>query len=71
MKQFVIQEQLAQAVLNYLATCPYANVFQLIQGLQTLQEFQPATPAPQEPAPTLTPEIQPEAVAEAKTETTN
>ncbi len=57
MKQFVISQELAQGVLNYLATQPYAQVFQLIQGLQNLQEVgggqssEPLAPQAVEEAP--------------------
>ena len=35
-KQFIIQEDLANAILQYLASKPYGEVFQLIGGLQQL-----------------------------------
>ncbi len=34
---YEIEDQLAQAVLNYLATRPYQDVFQLIAQLQALK----------------------------------
>ena len=36
-KQFIIQEDLANAILQYLASKPYGEVFQLIGGLQQLR----------------------------------
>ena len=45
-KQFIIQEDLANAILQYLASKPYAEVFQLIGGLQQLRMFE--SPKPQE-----------------------
>jgi hypothetical protein len=36
-KQFIIQEDLANAILQYLASKPYGEVFQLIGGLQQLK----------------------------------
>lgn len=36
-KQFIIQEDLANAILQYLASKPYSEVFQLISGLQQLR----------------------------------
>jgi len=36
-KQFIIQEDLANAILQYLASKPYSEVFQLIGGLQQLK----------------------------------
>ncbi len=38
MKQFLIPEALAQALLNYMAEQPYKQVFQLVIALQTLKE---------------------------------
>jgi len=34
-----ISEELAQAILNYLSTKPFAEVVKLVQGLQSLQEI--------------------------------
>jgi len=45
-KQFIIQEDLANAILQYLASKSYAEVFQLIGGLQQLRIFE--SPKPQE-----------------------
>ena len=36
-KQFIIQEDLANAILQYLASKPYGEVFQLIGALQQLR----------------------------------
>lgn len=36
-KQFSIGEELAQAILSYLATRPYQEVFRLIAALQQLK----------------------------------
>lgn len=32
-----INQELAQAILNYLVTKPYAEVYGLVQGIQKLQ----------------------------------
>lgn len=32
--RYVVNEQLAQAILDYLATRPYCEVFKLVQALQ-------------------------------------
>jgi len=45
-KQFIIQEDLANAILQYLASKPYGEVFQLISALQQLRMFE--SPKPQE-----------------------
>lgn len=37
MKKAEITEEFAQQLLNYLSTCPYGQVFQLVQGLAALQ----------------------------------
>lgn len=47
MKSFLIKEDLANHVLNYLAGRPYVEVYQLVQGLQQL----PEAPGPMEVAP--------------------
>lgn len=39
MKQFIITEELAQTILNYLATRPYAEVSQLVPRLQSVKPF--------------------------------
>lgn len=39
---FNIDEKLAQAILQYLATRPYAEVFQLIGGIQQLKRVEVA-----------------------------
>lgn len=51
MKQFVISEQLAQGVLNYLATQPYAQVFQMIEAIKSLQEVSPTPSVPPQTIP--------------------
>lgn len=38
MKTFTITEEQAQQILNYLSTCPYGQVYQLVQILMTLEE---------------------------------
>jgi hypothetical protein len=43
-KQFIIQEDLANAILQYLASKPYTEVFQLIGGLQQLKIFESSKP---------------------------
>jgi hypothetical protein len=45
-KQFVIGEKLAQAILEYLASQPYREVFGLIAALQRVEEL-PVVPLPQ------------------------
>jgi len=46
-KQFIIQEDLANAILQYLASKPYGEVFQLIGGLQQLRIMEnPELPEP-------------------------
>jgi hypothetical protein len=37
-KEFKITEEQAQAILNYLATCPYGQVYQLVAILMNLEE---------------------------------
>jgi len=39
MKKFEINENLAQAILNYLAGQPYGEVFTLIKGLQGIKDI--------------------------------
>lgn len=41
----IIDDQLGNNILNYLAKHPYIEVYQLIQGLQNIPEF---TPPPKE-----------------------
>ena len=43
-KQFIIQEDLANAILQYLASKPYGEVFQLINALQQLKMFENLEP---------------------------
>lgn len=42
-QMFLISEPLAQAITNYLARCPYADVFTLVDALRQLQRAQIAT----------------------------
>jgi hypothetical protein len=44
-KQFIIGEQLAQALGNYLVTKPFIEVAGLIRGLEQLVQI-PTTPPP-------------------------
>ena len=37
MKQYIIDEALAQAIANYLSTRPYTEVFQLIPALMQIK----------------------------------
>lgn len=39
MKKFEISEQLANAILQYLASRPYAEVYQLVAALQKIEEI--------------------------------
>jgi hypothetical protein len=39
MKKFELEEDKAQAILNYLATCPYGQVHQLVAILIGLEEI--------------------------------
>jgi len=42
MKTYKITEEQAQQILNYLGTCPYGQVYQLVQILMTLEEIKEA-----------------------------
>jgi hypothetical protein len=44
-----ITKELAQAVLNYLATQPYQNVYQLIAELSRQANAKPEEPKTEEP----------------------
>jgi len=37
MREFIITEELANKLLNYIVAKPYIEVFQLVQQLQTLK----------------------------------
>jgi hypothetical protein len=41
MESFIIKTELAQAILDYLTTKPYREVYVLIAGLQKLEKTQP------------------------------
>lgn len=41
---YVISQELAQALLNYLAQRPYAEVFELVAAVQALPEAEEALP---------------------------
>lgn len=43
MEEFIIKKDLAQAILDYLATKPYREVFTLIANIQGLKKI-PETP---------------------------
>ena len=49
MKQFTLDEKTKQDLLNYLASKPFIEVFQLINSLQSTQEI----PTLKQTAPTL------------------
>jgi len=38
MKKFIIDEELAQAILNYLANRPFIEVYKMVQALQNVKE---------------------------------
>jgi hypothetical protein len=38
--QYKINEQLVNAVLNYLATRPYVEVFQLVEALKKVEKIE-------------------------------
>ena len=42
---FKISEDLAKAILNYLATKPYLEVWQLIQELQKVEKIEDLKPS--------------------------
>lgn len=46
--EFIINSQLAQAVLNYLATRPYAEVWEMIAQITQLQPV--TTPEQEKPS---------------------
>lgn len=37
---YKIKEELANAIINYLASKPYAETFQLIQSIQSLEKIE-------------------------------
>jgi hypothetical protein len=41
MKKFIIEEDFANAILNYIATKPYVEVFDFVKGFQGLKEVEP------------------------------
>lgn len=47
MKTFQIKEDLATVILNYLASKPYAETYQMIQSLQQLEECDAEVDSPQ------------------------
>lgn len=49
-KQLVIDLKTAEAVVNYLATRPYVEVFQLIAAMQQLQPLPAPEPVVKEQA---------------------
>ncbi len=51
--KFIIEAGLAQAVLNYLVTRPYAEVHQLINRLIVLEELKPPAPPVLSPTPVV------------------
>ena len=44
--KYLIDTELRNAILNYLASRPYAEVFNAIQALQNLQPFEPPAMTP-------------------------
>jgi len=46
MKNFVITEQLAQAIADYLVTRPYREVAGMVQGLHNLSTLPDVKPEP-------------------------
>jgi hypothetical protein len=44
-RKFIIEEKLAQDILEYLASRPYREVFELIAALQRVEEL-PVVPLP-------------------------
>ncbi len=49
MSKFLIEEQLAQNILNYLAEKPYKETAGLIQGLARLEKYEPPKVEESEP----------------------
>lgn len=54
MKLYAVSEQLANVILNYLATRPYREVSEMITALQQVKEIpqpvvQPASIVPEKP----------------------
>lgn len=52
-KQYILSEDLGQAVLNYLVAKPYQDVFKLVEGLSKIPEHKPEVPKLE-----VTPEVQ-------------
>lgn len=48
---YEVQHGTLQRLINYLATQPYGDVFQLIAELQQIRPIMPEAPAEEEPAP--------------------
>lgn len=51
MKTFAIPENVATAILNYLSTRPYREVYELITALQQIQPVGQPAPVPPIPSP--------------------
>ena len=52
MKKFIISEELAQAILNFLGSLPYVQVHKLVPGLLAL-EVLPGSEVASEEAPAV------------------
>jgi hypothetical protein len=62
MKKFIIQEELAQAILNYLGQQPYVSVHTMVPGLLALEVLPGSEVVNEAPQAEATPEAQSEAV---------